>query len=315
MNKKAQTLIIIIIVLLVVVGGILFLVLKPSTKKTVLDCYGSDLTKIICTPKEIIEFTYEFERNLISCKPSEGTFALGGEPWIGLFRGYKILGVQNNYCVIKFWYLENNKAPTPSELMDKEMTCRFADSERTLEEVYEANSEQCSGQLMDAINEFSGDNESSNINNIIGDESSLELKIIVPKSEYKVGETVETSSFDLTYEGEPFKGAIIYIVGREGFREYLYASQWVTIQAGMTLENKVGFRAFEINEKRASFWQKSFNEEGKYTYSIAVYDCESINEAFGITSCGDDDLKIDGEEIMEKVTPLKRATETIIVEG
>jgi len=123
---------------------------QEQSEATILDCYNDDFTEIICDPYYALNFTYAFEENLKLCKPSEGTFALGFEPALAIFRGYEILGVQDGYCTINFWFLEN-KVINP-ELIGKQMTCKYADSERTVEEVVGLNDskEHCSGPLMDA---------------------------------------------------------------------------------------------------------------------------------------------------------------------
>ena len=119
---------------------------------TILDCYSADISEILCSPEDTLEFTDLFETRLKSCEISQGTFALGFEPLLGIFRGYEIQNEQGGNCIVKFWFLENNVIP--SNLLNKEMICEYDSSKRTAQDVNDCFEECCSGELVDAINEM-----------------------------------------------------------------------------------------------------------------------------------------------------------------
>ncbi|MFH1611803.1 MAG: hypothetical protein ABH887_00840 [bacterium] len=115
---------------------------RESVEKTVLDC---DIEK---DPYCTLDFLDIFKKNLQSCKPSKGTTVIGFEPAIGIFREYEIIGVKNGLCVVNFSFLEAENIVSVS-LLNKEMTCKYSDFERTIEKV--ATSENCTGLLYDAV--------------------------------------------------------------------------------------------------------------------------------------------------------------------
>jgi len=117
---------------------------------TILDCYNEDLSEILCSPEDALEFTTQFENRLESCEISQGTFALGFEPFMGIFRGYEIQNEQAGNCNVRFWFLENSVID-PS-LLNKEMICTYDSSKRTAQDVNDCFEECCSGELVDAIN-------------------------------------------------------------------------------------------------------------------------------------------------------------------
>ncbi len=130
------------------------LVTYPVTNPdTILDCYSEDLLEILCSPEDALEFTNLFESRLGSCEVSEGTFALGFEPIIGIFRGYEIQEEQGSECFVKFWFLENSVIDP--DLLNKDMVCTYDSSKRTTQDVNDCFEECCSGELFDATNEAS----------------------------------------------------------------------------------------------------------------------------------------------------------------
>jgi hypothetical protein len=119
---------------------------EEITKGTVLDCIGVE------DPQCTLKFLDLFTENLKLCKASSGTAPIGWEPAMGLFRGYEILGIQNNLCIINFWFLKTKDIP--ATLLDKQMTCKYSASERTIEKV--AKGENCTGPLLDEFNKLLG---------------------------------------------------------------------------------------------------------------------------------------------------------------
>ncbi|MBT3281370.1 hypothetical protein HN865_03610 [Candidatus Woesearchaeota archaeon] len=123
---------------------------------TILDCYSEDLSEMLCGPEDAIGFTDSFGVRLGSCEISQGTFALGFEPFMGIFRGYEIQGEQAGNCIVKFWFLENNVID--SNLLNKEMICEYDSSKRTTQGVNDCFEECCSGELVNVIIELSPSN-------------------------------------------------------------------------------------------------------------------------------------------------------------
>lgn len=117
--------------------------------KTILDCYSKDLSKNLCSPEKELEFTTKFENRLKSCEVSQGTFALGFEPLMGLFRGYEIQGEQDGNCIVKFWFLKNSVID--SSLLNKSMSCAYDSSKRTTQSVNDCLEGCCSGDLVDVL--------------------------------------------------------------------------------------------------------------------------------------------------------------------
>ena len=125
-------------------------VTTAPTGKTILDCFDANynVKDAACG----LNFTDSFEKNLRPCTPYKGTVAIGVEPIMQIFRSYNILGVKNNLCVIEFSFLKTRDIPLT--LLDKIMTCKYGDSERTIEKV--AKAENCTGPLLDEFNKLSG---------------------------------------------------------------------------------------------------------------------------------------------------------------
>ena len=120
--------------------------------QTILDCYNEDLSEIICEPEKAQEFTDIFENRLGSCEISEGTLAMGFEPFMALFRGYEIMEEEDDTCIVKFWFLDN-EIVDPS-FIGKEMICEYDSSKRTINDMYDCLDDCCSGELLDVINEM-----------------------------------------------------------------------------------------------------------------------------------------------------------------
>lgn len=120
------------------------LVVPVKQGQTVLSCFGS--TDPLCLSK----FMDLFKDNLLSCRPSEGTTPIGLEVLAGLYRNYKIVGIQNNLCVVNFSLLAAPGAdPTFQALVGQSMTCKYQDSKRTIPSV--ASTDNCAGPLYDSL--------------------------------------------------------------------------------------------------------------------------------------------------------------------
>ena len=117
--------------------------------ETILDCYSADLSELLCSPEDALSFGNLFEDRLGSCEISEGTFVLGFEIFMGIFRGYEIQEEQGSDCIVKFWFLENSVID--SSLLNKQMICEYDSSKRTAQDVNDCFEDCCSGELVDAI--------------------------------------------------------------------------------------------------------------------------------------------------------------------
>jgi len=121
---------------------------------TIMDCYSDNLLEMFCSGEDILGFADLFQSRLEICEISEGSFALGFEPMLGMFRGYEIQSEQDGNCIIRFWFLENSVVD--SSLLNKEMVCEYNSSQRTVQDVNDCFEDCCSGELLDAITEFMG---------------------------------------------------------------------------------------------------------------------------------------------------------------
>ena len=129
---------------------------------------------------------------------------------------------------------------------------------------------------------------------------NLELDVIIPKDTYSVNETLEDAEYymNLTnYDGEPFKGIILYNRSREGSGEMLSMTRGY-IRAG----------DFNSNSLMRVALTDYFDIEGIYTYSISMYDCLTIETELG-KDCDD----VDQNEIEDTIQPLGSKSKSITV--
>jgi hypothetical protein len=120
-----------------------------SEDMTILDCYSDDLSELTCSAEEALNFTTNFENRLANCEISNGTFALGFEPFFGIFRGYEILGEIDGNCNVEFWFLENDYID--SNLLNKNMVCEYDSSKRNTQNVNDCLEDCCSGELVEIV--------------------------------------------------------------------------------------------------------------------------------------------------------------------
>ena len=115
---------------------------------TILDYYNEDLT-VVTDPEPALDLTYKFRDNLELCIPSRGTFALGLETMMGIFRGFEIVGEEGGFCEVDFWFLNTKR--TPKVVLNKKMTCKYGVDERSLQAVNNVQ-DFCTGPLVEALN-------------------------------------------------------------------------------------------------------------------------------------------------------------------
>lgn len=147
----------------------------------------------------------------------------------------------------------------------------------------------------------------------------LELDIRIPRDVYEVGELFNDAEYFMKYEGEPFRGIILYGESREGFERVFYSITRGTIVIGdfddpdTLVGLKVALRAFKLDENGYIGSTDYFYDEGTYIYSISVYDCDNLDTTFGTDNCGGWPLEVSSEEIVDKLLPLKTKSKSIKV--
>jgi len=127
----------------------------------------------------------------------------------------------------------------------------------------------------------------------------ITLDILLPKDSYKVNEEVK-GNYSLKYQGEPFKGAVIYCDNRS-------CSEIIGMIGGIDLSNPNKTNALKIT------LENTFYYAGIYNYSIHVYNCQDIDDKFNTDNCGKGGWL--PTDIVSSVTSLKSKSKTITVTG
>ena len=133
--------------------------------------------------------------------------------------------------------------------------------------------------------------------------NGLEVDIEFPKNAYEFDETLD-GKYYLKYEGESFKGILSASLLKEGFTEKSFS--------GMT-KTTIKAQPRAMVSKMIFFDEKAVECKGKYTYTLSVYDCASIDNTLDTQDCGGSwDNKLQ-ETIENKVKPMATSSETISV--
>ncbi len=166
-------------------------------------------------------------------------------------------------------------------------------------------------------NETEEVNQSEN-NETFDETNDFQLAITTSKEVYEIGELVE-GDYNLNYTGESFQGLLLYIFSREGCGDS-YASVRGTIDI-YTIAGFL-FEAFKSIKRLGDFCEyysgtDYFFEEGNYTYTLAVYSCEEINDFFGIDDCdvGGFVEEASYENVVVNINPLESISKSVIVQG
>jgi hypothetical protein len=130
------------------------------------------------------------------------------------------------------------------------------------------------------------------------DRKDIILDVLTSKDTYGIHEEI-SGEYYLKYQGEPFKGAVICCSDKGCSRAI-----------GMIDD-------IDFNDPAKTRYLKTeltgfFQDEGTYNYSIYIYDCNDINEAFNRDDCSGG-MGIYAKEILEKVIPLKSKSKSIVV--
>jgi len=262
-------------IILFLSAAILFVLLSGKKCAEVVNSYGESAC---------------FKQKFAECKPA--TIVVRASE--NLTRYYEILGLKDGLCEVKYKFIAN---PDP-DLVGKEMTCKIEQSKDF--EIAVQDIHLCNGDLYDLmIGKVQTSRSTANsLNNIsLSAPSSylLEVDVRIPKEVYKVGESLEGAEYFLKYEGEPFKGRILYTESRfypaghmypDNRTENLYFSTSGTIKTG-DFDNKTlpGLKV-SMYTVSSNGIPNPFTSAGKYTYTISVYDCASINNVLGRVDCG-----------------------------
>lgn len=163
-------------------------------------------------------------------------------------------------------------------------------------------------------------NITTNITKSIPLSSELELDIRTPKATYRIGEQF-SGEYYMRYNRTPFEGIVFYCEAREGFKKK-YCSMTRGTIGDVDFDNpektrylKVALQAFKLNnESGYSCCVNYFYDEGRYTYSISVYSCLTIERELNKSDCGGElrDIKY---ETLINIQPFKSESKDITVAG
>ena len=141
-----------------------------------------------------------------------------------------------------------------------------------------------------------------------------ELDIVLLKTTFKAGETVE-GRYQMKYSGAPFQGVVLYSFAREGYdKKYHSLARGNISNIDFTDQNKTGalklaLMAFKLNANEYDAATDSFNESGAYTYTISVYDCQTVENKLN-KLCKDAKASE-----LSNISSLKTKSKTVTVEG
>jgi len=116
-------------------------------QESIVNCPGADDYEACITP-----YVLAFDENLKTCTPSEGEVAVGFESFLGVFRGYEIMGESEGVCTVNYTALKIPEAFVLDDTGDfygMEMTCEMSEADLNLEKVHDLTG--CSGELSDSI--------------------------------------------------------------------------------------------------------------------------------------------------------------------
>lgn len=182
------------------------------------------------------------------------------------------------------------------------------------------STEVCGGNLLNVSDSNFCCDEICVVKDVISDSSGIQLGITLPKTSYEIGEVVSGDYF-LSYEGESFKGIVLYTYSRNECNENQYAKALGLISTGSFEDGtlsmfKTAFQAFRYDKVDGSAGYcsymggtDSFYEEGTYIYTLSVYDCSVVENELE-KDCSD----ADSDELMI-IVPIKSVSEEVIVAG
>ncbi len=143
------------------------------------------------------------------------------------------------------------------------------------------------------------------------EKTSIGLDFEFSKS-IKVGEPV-VLDYQVKYDGKPFKGLVLYTYSREGFDEKHFDKASGKILSDEPAERPlILLTPFRLNKEGFSSGSDYFQEEGVYTYTISIYDCQDIEKRLAKTCDVADSIQT--EELLA-LQPLISNSQDITVKG
>jgi len=135
---------------------------------------------------------------------------------------------------------------------------------------------------------------------------ALDLRIVVPKETYRVGERFDGGEYTITYEGEEFMAVTLEKKTRSGFGNYFDSSSIGTLGGDFGVSTPL--HAFRLNATEPGVSKDYFPEPGEYTFTISVFRCSDL----GLT---DDDCTFEATptEFLLGFQPIATASKTIVV--
>ncbi|MBI2501513.1 MAG: hypothetical protein HYW02_08685 [Deltaproteobacteria bacterium] len=240
------------------------------------------------------------EKAIQHCTPATYPFHLGLLETTAK-ANLEITGKKEKICQVKLHFS-----------LEEEVTCQFDPSASRSAIWYHDVLQKCKGPVFNVLFRKEGDQGREGFKGIAKKPSSvkgLKLEIHIPKKEYRRGEPMEGGFYSVHYSDEPFVGVLMVSRAKKG----------IQTSGDQILKKVVG--QGEIFESLSPFYllsggylesdQPFFREEGRYSFSLTLYDCATLEEKFK-KDC--DSLEIRREEL-EVVRPLKAAKKDILVKG
>lgn len=122
------------------------------------------------------------------------------------------------------------------------------------------------------------------------------------KDIYEIGEPIEID-YDITYSGEPFSSVQLLVNNRDGFEKKMSSKLSSSMKANEKIDT-ISISPFSINDSGYST-EKMFKEEGFYTYTVYIYDCNDV-AIDNNNSCFENVSKD-----MKNISPIASASKTI----
>ncbi|MDO8339907.1 MAG: hypothetical protein Q7T16_04595 [Candidatus Burarchaeum sp.] len=133
--------------------------------------------------------------------------------------------------------------------------------------------------------------------------AAIIMTLDVPATSVAVGEDF-TAKYTVENKGPNFRGYLIQNCKTEKYPARTCGGRAVTY-FGKFSSN---LHACEIKERSSSCALKKFESAGTYTYELALYSCEDIENALG-TQCSD----ADEDDVAAQVTPIEKVEKTVTV--
>lgn len=154
---------------------------------------------------------------------------------------------------------------------------------------------------------------------------TIAMDIVISKNIYKLGEALDASSrYYLNNKGGSFNGLVLYVESystSNGEESNCNPSgdcrssgdDTMGLLSGEIKQGEFQNKSLYQSKSSSDISPKPFEFDGKYTYTMAVYKCDTVDVTLGTKNCGGDFGAVSSKEIYSKVTPIKSVSKSILV--